>query len=126
MPTLKKVAGLIPRLRTPGGIVVARRGPPVKNEYGSYEPGIEQLIPIPVCVVHNLSGRDLQQEFDANYVRETIQVYTRERLYVADSYTQDADIIIYTGRRYKVVRVMDYFLQGGVYISIASLEDAPS
>jgi len=126
MPTLKKVAGLIPRLRTPGGVVVARRGLPIQDEWGSFSPGVEQLIPIRVCVVHNLSGRDLTQEFDANYIRETIQVYTRERIYVADGDNRDADIILYTGRRYKVVRVMDYYLQGGVYISIASLEDAPS
>jgi len=122
MPTLKKVAGLIPRLATAGGIVVARKGQPIVDVYFSASPAPEFLIPVKPCVVHVLSGRDLEQLALSNNNRETIQVYTRVRLYVADG-GKDADIVIYRGRRYKVIQVQDYFLQGGVYISAASLED---
>lgn len=122
MPTLKKVKGLIPSLYTPGGIIIARRGPKILNAYHAYETAPEVQIHVKPCVVHTASGRDLEMVPEADRNRETIQVYTLVRVYVADA-GKDADIVIYRGRRFKVIHVEDYWLQGGVYISIASLED---
>ena len=122
MPTLSNVAGIIPSLATAGGIDILRRGEPVPNSYGEFIPAPEVIIHVEPVVVHNLSGRDLEQVPEANRNRETIEVYTRVRLYVADD-SKDADIIRYRGRRFKVIQTMDYDLQGGVWIGIATLED---
>ena len=122
MPTLSNVAGIIPSLATAGGIDVARKGLPIQNSYGEYEAAPEVIIHIEPVVVHNLSGRDLDQLPEANRNRETIEVYTRVRLFVSDD-GQDADIVIYRARRFKAIQAMDYELQGGVYITICSMED---
>ena len=122
MPTLKNVAGIIPSLATAGGIDIIRRGEPVPNTYGEYTAAPEIIIHVEPAVVHNLSGRDLEQVPEANRNRETIEVYVQVRLYVSDS-SKDADIIRYRGRRFKVIQTMDYNLQGGVWIGIATLED---
>ena len=122
MPVLSNVNGIIESLKIPGGCQIARKSEPIQNAYGTYTAAAETIINVPKCVIHNLGGRDLEQLPEANRTRETIQIYTYIRLYVADG-GKDADIVIYRGRRFKVIRVMDYDLQGACYISIAQLEE---
>ena len=118
-----KVAGIIDSLATQGGIDILRSGPKVKNILtGVWEEQAPVSIHLEPVVVHNLSGRDLDQLPEADRNRETIEIYTKVRLYVSDGgfYT---DRVVYRGRRFRVIQAMDYAIQGGCYITIASLED---
>ena len=61
----------------------------------------------------------------ADRSKETIQLYTLERLYVADG-DKAADRVAYRDRTYRLVRVEDYDQQGEVWIALAQLEEPAS
>ena len=123
MATLSTVAGLIPSLATAGGIDVERRGIPVKDPAtGAWATPPPTLIHIEPAVIHNLVGRDREQLPEADRQRESIEVYTSVQLYLSEG-ANYSDVIIYRGRKFRVVSVMDYVLQGAVYITLAALQD---
>jgi hypothetical protein len=122
MATLSNVSGIIPSLKTAGGCTILRFAAPTKNAYGTWDKPAPTAINLTNVVIHNLTGRDLDQVPEANRNIETIEVYTLVRLYVADG-GNDADIVVYRGRKFKVITVNDYELQGGVYCAIAQLID---
>lgn len=121
-PTLSSVSKIIPSMKTAGGCTILRYAAPTQNAYGTWDKPAATPINLTNVVIHNLTGRDLDQVPEANRNIETIEVYSLVRLYVADG-GNDADIVVYRGRRFKVIQVMDYELQGGVYISLAQLID---
>lgn len=122
MATLSSVNKIITSLKTAGGCTILRYAAPTQNAYGTWDKPAATAINLTNVVIHNLTGKDLDQVPEANRNIETIEVYSLVRLYVADG-GNDADIVVYRGRRYKVIQVMDYELQGGVYISLAQLID---
>jgi len=105
-----------------GPLTVTRRSPPTQNQYGGYEPGAANVFQINPVAVHNMTGRDLQQVPEADRNIETIKIYTKVRLYVADG-GQAADVLTYQGRNFRIVQVADFDPQGAVYISLGQLQD---
>jgi hypothetical protein len=122
MPLPLQVASLIDDCSIPGGIVVRRRGAPTQDAYGDWQPAAETSITMDPAAVHNLTGRDLQQVVGFDTVTEGIRVYTHDRLYVADG-GNATDIVEYQGRNWRIVQVLDYSIQGGVYVSTGTLVD---
>jgi hypothetical protein len=115
------VGGLIDECNV-GPLQVERRLPPVQNSFGGFDrqaPTVFQLNPV---AAHTLNGRDLLQVPEADRNGEVTRFQAKERLFVADG-GQAADVITYRGRRWRIVRVDDYLLQGGVFIADGALED---
>jgi hypothetical protein len=105
-----------------GPLTVHRPGLPAQNAYGAFVAAADATLTLDPVAVHTVTGRDLEQLPDADRTRETIQIYTRERLYVADG-GESADRVDYRGRSFRVIQVQDFELQGGAYIALAQLED---
>ena len=116
------VWSLVDDCRIPGGLTVRRAAQPTQNEYGEYVSQPTTAVHIDPIAVHNLTGRDLEQLPEADRNREAIRVYTQVRLYVADG-GNTADLVEYQGRVWRVTQVLDYSLQGRVYVSTATLQD---
>lgn len=106
-----------------GPLQVTRRSAPTGNEYGEATPASPVTVTLDPVAVYTATGRELLQVPEGDRHRETIAVHCAERLYVADG-GQAADVIAYNGRSFRVVRVSDYELQGGVFLALAVLEDA--
>lgn len=107
-------------LRLKGGVQVERRGVPQPTRLGEVREQIAELVTIDPVVIHNASGRDLVNVPEADRSAEFIAGKSEQRVYVDDSdYT--ADVVLYNGRRWRVVQVQDYFEQGGVYLWTAAL-----
>jgi hypothetical protein len=116
------VACLIDDCQIAGGLNIRRAAPPAQNVYGGWDRQAYATIRISPIAVHNLTGRDLDQLPEADRNSEAIRVYTKVRLFVADG-GQAADVVEYQGRLWRVTQVLDYSLQGAVYVSTATLQD---
>lgn len=116
------VDDLIDTCQIPGGLNIRRADPPAQNAYGGWDRQAYTTILIDPIAVHNYTGRDLLQVAEADRNTEEIRVYTKVRLYVADG-GKAADVVEYQGRLWRVTQVLDYSLQGGVYVSSATLQD---
>jgi hypothetical protein len=105
-----------------GPIPVFRALAPTQNELGAFEPSeIDDALLSPVAV-HTVVGRELEAVPEADRHKETIRVYTVERLFVTDD-GRAADRIAYDGRVYRVTASENYGPQGDVYLALAVLED---
>jgi len=116
------VDSLIDDCALPGGLVIRRKGTPTQDVYGDWQPAAETSITFDPATAHNLTGRDLLQLPEADRNNEAIRVYTKDRLYVADA-GFSADVVEYQGRDWRIIQVLDYAQQGGVYVSTATLID---
>jgi hypothetical protein len=105
-----------------GPLTVHRPAPPVQNDWGGYDEGVDVLVTVDPVSVHTLRGRDLWQVPEADRNREIIVLYTTARLYVADD-GNVADRVDYQGHTYRVITVEDYDSNGGCYTARAALED---
>lgn len=105
-----------------GPITCLRAVPPTQNAFGGFDPSPERKVILDPIQIHTLSGRDLLQVPEADRNKETIQLYTVVRLYVADD-GQAADRVCYHDRIYRVIKVFNEDLNGGVFIAYASLEE---
>lgn len=105
-----------------GPLMVERKGQPTKNAHGGFDDAPVTLIRFNPIAAHNTSGRDLDQVPEADRNSELVTFQAKRRFFVADG-GQAADVVRYQGRRFRVVAVMDYTLQGGVYIAHAALVD---
>ena len=117
-----EVASLIDDFNV-GPLTVERRDPPVANQFHGYDPATpaEQIV-LDEVAAHNVEGRDLLQVPEADRNTEVVQFYTKVRLHVADD-GRIADIVNYRDRRYRIVRVRDFELQGEVYCAFGALEE---
>ena len=120
MPILP-VADLINEFNV-GPIRIDRYSAPTVNQYGEWVSGSPTSFMVNPCAIHNSSGRSINSQPEADRNQETIEVYTKVRLYTAED-NQAPDVVHYQGRTYTVEQVMDYRLNGGCYMSIATLED---
>ncbi len=116
------VDSLIDDCAIPGGLTVFRAGQATQNAFGGFDAAAEVPMLVDPIAVHNLTGRDLEELPEADRNSEAIRVYTRARIFVQDA-SQAADVVEYTGRRWRVTQVLNYEAQGGVYISTATLQD---
>ncbi len=121
MAVLSTVASLIDSLNV-GPLQVERRGPPTPNAYGGFDAATPVVLTVNPISAHNLDGRDLQQLPEAERTTETVEFYTQTRLFSTED-GQAADVVLYNGRRFRIIRTKNYYLQGDVFISIGQLED---
>ena len=105
-----------------GPLAVERRSAPTQNAFG----GRDSAAPVPIVLdpvsAHNLTGRDLDRVPEAGRNSEVVQFYTFVRLFVADG-GNAADVVLHRSRRYRIVKVRDFEVQGGVYCAFGALED---
>ena len=116
------VAPLVGDFEIPGGLTVLRSAQPTQNAYGGWDAAADVSLQISPIAVHNMTGRDLDQLPEADRNSEAIRVYTQVRLYVADG-GNAPDVVLYQGRKWRVTQVLDYSIQGDVYVSTATLQD---
>ena len=116
------VDDLIDDCEIPGGLTIRRAGQAVKNRYGGFDPAPTTSINISPATVHNLIGRDLDQLPEAGRNSEAVRAYTKSRIFVQDG-GQAADILEYQGRNWRCTQVLDYSIQGGVFVSTFTLQD---
>lgn len=110
-----------PDMHIPGGLTVTRTSfSTTQDKFGDFAPDAPTAVPIDPIMVHTASGRDLLQLDEADRQTETIKVYTKVRVF-CDSGTQD--FLAYNSRTWKFSRVKDYLTQGGVFISLALLQE---
>lgn len=122
MPLLRAPRHLVDRFNV-GPLIVERRAAKTQNAFGGWTEPAATLLSVNPIAAHNLSGRDLEQVPEADRNRETVQFYTRGvRLRVADGGFL-ADVVRYRSRRFRIVTVRDYELQGDVYIAVGVLVD---
>lgn len=105
-----------------GPLTVERRSTPTQNVFGGRTPAIAEQFTLDPVSAHNLTGRDLDQVPEADRNSEVVQFYTKVRLHVADG-GHVADVVLYRDRRYRIVRVRDFDLQGGIFCAFGALED---
>lgn len=123
MPPLPiPVDDLIEDCKIPGGLTIRRAGQAVKNRYGGFDAAVTTSIVFDPITVHNLTGRDLDQLPEADRNSEAVRAYTKTRIFVQDG-GQAADILEYQGRNWRCTQVLDYSLQGGVFVSTFTLQD---
>lgn len=111
-----------------GPLIVERRGQPVKNARGGYDPATATLLSLRPWSAHNLDGRSLDQVPEANRNSEIVQFYARDGSFpgavkgfrVADD-GSDADVLRYLGRFYRIVRVRNFSKQGRVWCAFGAL-----
>lgn len=120
MPLLN-VAGLVSSFDV-GPLTVTRREPPTLNEYGEFVESAGAPVVLSPVAVHNVSGKDRDNLPAAIREREAIEVYTHQRVYSGND-GQASDTLVYQGRTWVCSQTMDYDLQGGVFISVWTLED---
>lgn len=104
-----------------GPITIQRATQPTQNAYGGFSDEVPSGVVLDPCVVHTISGRDLEQVPEADRNKEIIAVYSTSRLYAADG-GQAADVVPYKGRDYRVIKVEDYDDHAGVWVAWAALE----
>lgn len=105
-----------------GPLEVERRNPPTQNEFGGYDAATASVVTLDPVAAHNTTGRDLDQVPEADRNSEVVQFYTRERLFVADG-GRAADVVLYRDRKFRIIRVRDFEVQGGVYCAFGALQD---
>lgn len=121
MALLGSVSGLVSSFSV-GPLTVTRRGPPTLNSFGEFVEGASTPVVLDPVSVHNVSGKDRENLPSAVRESEAIEVYTTVRMFAGND-GQAADVLSYRGRNWICSFVADYDLQGGVYISIFTLED---
>lgn len=121
MALLDSVAVLVSRMNV-GPLTVYRPGQPTQDDFGDFVEAAPLAVTINPVHVHTLAGRELEQLPEGDRYSEMIQLYTTERLYVADG-GEVADRVVYRGRTWRVTKADDYELQGGVWMALAALED---
>ena len=105
-----------------GPLSVERRTPPVQNPFGGFDAAAPVVFELNPVAAHTLNGRDLLQVPEADRNGEVVRFQTKVRLFVADG-GQAPDVVTYRSRRWRIVNVSDYLLQGGVFIADGALED---
>jgi hypothetical protein len=105
-----------------GPLTLERASAPVQNSRGAYEPSTPAALVLDPVVTHTLTGRDLDQVPEANRTSEVRVFYATVRIYVADG-GNDADVITFEGRKFRVFSSSNAAAEGGVYWANASLED---
>lgn len=117
-----------------GPCVVDRYPQPTKNARGAFEPGSPSPFNLSPWVAHNVTGRDLLQLPEADRNSEIVQIYANNSSFpgaivkgfrVADD-GKGADIFTYRARRYRVIMVRDFSIQGRVWCAWGTLEDTAS
>ncbi len=101
-----------------GPLVVERRAAPTIDALGEFVPGALTLVRVTPWAAHTASGRNLLQLPEADRTTETIEVYTRVRLYVAEG-DRAPDVVRYQGARYRVAVVNNFAAQGRVHFAMA-------
>jgi len=105
-----------------GPLTVERRGPRVQNGRGGFDAAPATNVVFDPIAAHNVDGRDLEQVPEADRNSEIVQFYPIERMFTAaDGFTPD--VVLYNSRRYRIVKVRDFNIQGGVYCAFGALED---
>ena len=115
------VAGLISSANI-GPLTLQRYGPPTIDEHGGAVPATPTASQLDPVAVHTFDGRLLEQLPEADRHVEMIQLYTRERLHVADDGVA-SDRITYRDRSWRVVRSSDHSDNGDVWVSLAALDE---
>ena len=105
-----------------GPLEVERRDPPTQNQFGGFDVATAEEVILNPVAAHNVIGRDLEQVPEADRNSEIVQFYTVVRLFTADG-GRVADVVTYNERRYRIVTVRDFKLQGGVFCAFGALED---
>lgn len=105
-----------------GPLTVERRVTPTQNAFGGYTDAVATQVILNPVAAHNVVGRDLEQVPEADRNTEIVQFYTKVRLFVADG-GQVADIVTYNDRRFRIIKVRDFDLQGGIYCAFGALEE---
>jgi hypothetical protein len=121
MPILPTLGGLLDSTNM-GPLTVHRPGPPTQNAHGGYDSPTDSQLELDPVTVHTLTGDDLEQMTEADRVRGAIRIYAGVRLYGADD-GQAADRVEYKGHTWRVVKVEDNELAGGVWMADAVRED---
>lgn len=116
-----EVAGLVDEFDL-GPITLYRANDPTQNAFGGFDDPAYTTSQLSPVAAHTATGKELERVPEADRHREVIQVYTQERLYVADA-GRVPDRLLYRSRLYRVASVEDYEAQGGVYIVTAVLEE---
>ncbi len=121
MPLLNSVASLVNNFNI-GPLTVDRPGLPTQNARGGFTPAVSSTFQLdPVAAVQS-SGRNLLQNPEADRNDGMVDFYAKVRINVADQ-AQVADRITYRSRVYRVTKVEDYELQGGVYCATGTLQE---
>lgn len=129
-PVLSAPRGLVDVFNI-GPLTVDRRGSKTLNKYGAWETPPPTTFVIDPVAAHPISGKDLDRVPEADRTKEVVEFYGRvasfpagvEGFYVAGP-GRLPDVILYRGRRYRVVQAQDYFLQGDVWLAFGEREDA--
>ncbi len=116
-----EVASLLYELNM-GPLDVTRRSPPTKNQFGGYDANTPEAFVLDPAVWHDVTGRDLLQVPEADRNGGVKQIYGIVRQHVADG-ARVADVVTVKDRKYRMVKVFDYEVQGAVYFGMAVLED---
>lgn len=114
-----------------GPLTVERRDPPIQNAYGGFDAVAPVVFALDPVAAHNVQGRDLDQVPEADRNSEIVQFYARVSSWpvgvdpgfrVADG-GKAPDVVTYRGRRFRIIKVRDFFLQGDVHCALGALED---
>lgn len=112
-------SGLIQEFNV-GPLTLERRSAPVQNARGGFDDGTLTTLSLNPVAAHTVDGRDLLQVPEADRTNEVVAFYTTTPLRTSEA-SAAPDVITYRGRKFRAVRVMDYQLQGGVFITLATL-----
>lgn len=126
MSFLPQVAALVTMFNM-GPLRVNRPGLPTRDAFGDAVDASPVEFDLNPVHVQTVTGRDLEQVPEADRHKETICLFTHDRLHVADD-GEVADRIEYPrgcGRSYRVINVENYQPHGDVYMALAQLEDVP-
>ena len=120
--SLIDVAGLVDEFNL-GPLTITRRGIPTRDTYGEMVPAASAAVVLNPVMVHNSSGKDRQMLPEAIRDVEGIEVYTKVQVFSGND-GQAPDVLTYDGRTWVCSTTMDYDRQGGVFISLWTLEDS--
>lgn len=121
MTFFASVAGLVDAYNL-GPLELWRAGPPTQNEFGEFVATTPVASDLDPAVGHTVTGRELERLPEADRSRETIRLYTTERLYAGDD-GNTPDRVVYDGRTYRVSVSEPYGPHGAVYMAMAVLEE---
>lgn len=114
-----------------GPLTMTRYGAPTKNARGAYESVTPFTFEVSPIAAHTVDGRQLLQVPEADRNSEIVEFYARTssfpaaqvaKFFVADGGNQ-ADVLAYDGRLFRIVTAHNYDVQGGVHIAFGALQD---